>query len=92
MTATGARLVRGEGRLTDERTVAVDGEQLVARRAVVVANGGPPRSQASPASTRRVLDQSAGGGAEGVPVSLAILGGGAIGVELAKLSRGSDPG
>src|SRR5580765_7284413 len=37
--ATGARLFRGEGTLTDLRTVAVGHEQLIARRAVVIANG-----------------------------------------------------
>ncbi len=39
MQATGARLVRGEGRMTDLRTVEVAGERLIARRAVVIANG-----------------------------------------------------
>src|SRR3954471_6933153 len=39
MEATGARLFRGEGTLTDERTVTVGGDQLMARRAVVIANG-----------------------------------------------------
>ena len=39
MEATGARLVRGEGRLTDLRTVVVENERLIARRAVVIANG-----------------------------------------------------
>src|SRR4029079_17303063 len=34
MEANGARLFRGEGRLTDPRTVEVGAEQLVARRAV----------------------------------------------------------
>src|SRR3954452_20811932 len=38
MEATGARLFRGEGKLTDLRTVAVGSEQLIARRAVVIAN------------------------------------------------------
>src|SRR5215467_725953 len=37
--ATGAKLFRGEGRLTGPRTVEVKGEQLVARRALVIANG-----------------------------------------------------
>src|SRR5262245_61795710 len=37
--ATGAKLVRGEGKLTDARTVEVGGAKLVARRAVVIANG-----------------------------------------------------
>src|SRR5207245_5927106 len=38
--ATGARLFRGAGTLLDLRTMEVGGEQLVARRAVVIANGG----------------------------------------------------
>src|SRR5204863_3970269 len=39
MEATGARLFRGEGKLTDLRTVTVGRDRLVARRAVVIANG-----------------------------------------------------
>jgi pyruvate/2-oxoglutarate dehydrogenase complex dihydrolipoamide dehydrogenase (E3) component len=39
MEATGARLFRGEGKLADLRTVVVGPEQLIARRAVVIANG-----------------------------------------------------
>src|SRR5436190_12774633 len=39
MEATGARLFRGEGKLADLRTVEVGGHTLVARRAVVIANG-----------------------------------------------------
>jgi pyruvate/2-oxoglutarate dehydrogenase complex dihydrolipoamide dehydrogenase (E3) component len=38
MTATGAKLFRGAGTLTDLRTIEVGSEQLVARRAVVIAN------------------------------------------------------
>src|SRR2546425_10693500 len=38
--ATGAKLVRGDGKLIDLRTVEVGGEQLIGRKAVVVANGG----------------------------------------------------
>ena len=37
--AHGAKLFRGEGTLTDSRTVQVGNEQLVARRGVVIANG-----------------------------------------------------
>src|SRR5205814_9552405 len=36
---TGAKLFRGDGKLTDSRTVEVGSEQLIARRAVVIANG-----------------------------------------------------
>jgi pyruvate/2-oxoglutarate dehydrogenase complex dihydrolipoamide dehydrogenase (E3) component len=38
MEGTGARLFRGEGKLTDLSTVIVGGEQLTARRAVVVSS------------------------------------------------------
>src|SRR2546422_7911273 len=38
--ATGAKLVRGEGKLVDLRTVEAGGAQLPARRAVGIANGG----------------------------------------------------
>lgn len=81
--ASGARLFRGEGKLTDLHGVSVGGEHLRARRAVVIANG-------SSAAIPPIV------GLEGVdlwtnrqatiprelPGSLAILGGGAIGVEL----------
>src|SRR3954447_22999935 len=39
MEATGATLVRGEGKLTTPRTIEVGDQQLFARRAVVIANG-----------------------------------------------------
>src|SRR5688572_6117172 len=39
MEATGATLFRGDGTLTDLRTVSVGDQQLVARRGVVIANG-----------------------------------------------------
>src|SRR5690348_10995077 len=38
--ATGAKLVRGEGKVIDLRTVEVAGEQYVAKKALVIANGG----------------------------------------------------
>jgi pyruvate/2-oxoglutarate dehydrogenase complex dihydrolipoamide dehydrogenase (E3) component len=83
MEATGAKLVRGEGKLIDSRTVEVGGERLTARRAVVVANGGTalippiPGLDAVDFWTNRqaVLPRE-------LPGSLAVLGGGAIGVEL----------
>jgi pyruvate/2-oxoglutarate dehydrogenase complex dihydrolipoamide dehydrogenase (E3) component len=81
--ATGARLVRGEGKLTDLRTVAVGREQLVARRAVVIANGStaaiPPISGLD--SVDYWTNRQAAIPSE-LPASLAILGAGAIGVEL----------
>jgi len=83
MEATGARLVRGEGKLTDVRTVTVAGEQLAARRAVVIANGStaaiPPIAGLD--SVDYWTNRQAAIPRE-LPVSLVILGGGAIGVEL----------
>lgn len=83
MQKTGATLFRGEGQLTDLRTVAVGGDQLVARRAVVIANGStatiPPIQGLDDiefwTNRQATLPQQ-------LPNSLAILGGGAIGVEL----------
>jgi pyruvate/2-oxoglutarate dehydrogenase complex dihydrolipoamide dehydrogenase (E3) component len=83
--ATGARLVRGEGKLTGLRTVEVKGEQLVARRAVVIANGSTAVIPAIPGldSIEFWTNRQAAVPTE-LPLSLAILGGGAIGVELAQ--------
>ena len=83
MEATGARLFRGEGRMTDPRTVTVGGDQLIARRAVVIANGGTAAIPAIPGldtvdfwTNRQAAIPSV------LPAALAILGAGAIGVEL----------
>ena len=59
MEATGARLFRGEGKLTDLRTVAVGNEQLIARRAVVIANGSTAAIPAIPASTPSISGPTA---------------------------------
>ena len=81
--ATGARLFRGEGTLTDPRTVRVGADELVARRAVVIANGStaaiPPIAGLD--SVDFWTNRQAAIPTE-LPVSLAILGGGAIGIEL----------
>jgi pyruvate/2-oxoglutarate dehydrogenase complex dihydrolipoamide dehydrogenase (E3) component len=83
MEATGARLVRGEGRLTDLRTVAVGSEQLIARRAVVIANGSTASIPRIPGlDTVEFWTNRQAAIPRELPASLAILGGGAIGVEL----------
>ncbi len=83
MEATGATLFRGEGRLTDPRTVEIGGAQLVARRAVVIANGSTAVIPAIPGldTIENWTNRQAAVPRE-LPASLAILGGGAIGVEL----------
>jgi pyruvate/2-oxoglutarate dehydrogenase complex dihydrolipoamide dehydrogenase (E3) component len=81
--ATGARLFRGEGILTDLRTVAVGREQLTARRAVVIANGSTAVIPSIPGlDTVEFWTNRQAAIPKELPVSLAILGGGAIGVEL----------
>src|SRR4029077_14902782 len=81
--ATGAKLVRGVGKLIDFRTVEVGGEQLGAPRAGVIANGGTAVIPPIPGldkvefwtNRQATLPRE-------LPGSLAVLGGGAVGVEL----------
>ena len=81
--ATGATLIRGEGTLTDPRTVTIAGEQLVARRAVVIANGSTAAIPSIPGlDTVDFWTNRQAAVPRELPASLAILGAGAIGVEL----------
>ena len=81
--ATGAKLVRGEGKLIDPRTVEVGGDHLVARKAVVVANGGTAAIPPIPGlDTVDYWTNRQAALPHELPISLAVLGGGAIGVEL----------
>ena len=83
MEATGARLFRGEGKLTDLRTVAVGSEQVIARRAVVIANGSTAAIPPIPGlNTVEFWTNRQAAIPRELPASLAILGGGAIGLEL----------
>ena len=81
--ATGAKLFRGEGTLADYRTVEVGNEQLIARRAVVIANGSTAAIPPIPGlDTVDFWTNRQAAIPKELPASLAILGGGAIGVEL----------
>jgi pyruvate/2-oxoglutarate dehydrogenase complex dihydrolipoamide dehydrogenase (E3) component len=83
MQATGAKLFRGDGQLLDVRTVAVGGEQLVARRGIVIANGSTAVIPPIPGlDTVEYWTNRQAAIPKELPASLAILGGGAIGVEL----------
>jgi pyruvate/2-oxoglutarate dehydrogenase complex dihydrolipoamide dehydrogenase (E3) component len=81
--ATGAKLFRGSGQLKDPRTLTVGREQLIARRAVVIANGSTAAIPAIPGLDRVAYwtNRQAAIPRE-LPASLAILGGGPIGIEL----------
>jgi pyruvate/2-oxoglutarate dehydrogenase complex dihydrolipoamide dehydrogenase (E3) component len=83
--ATGAKLVRGSGSLIDLRTVEVGGQHLVARKAVVIANGGT--ASIPPIEGLGKVDYWTNRHAavpRELPGRLVVLGGGAIGVELAQ--------
>ncbi|TMB47039.1 MAG: NAD(P)/FAD-dependent oxidoreductase [Chloroflexi bacterium] len=83
--ATGAKLFRGAGKLVDLRTVEVGGEQLVARKAVVIANGSTaaiPQIEGLDKIEYWTNRQAAV--PRELPERLVVLGGGAVGVELAQ--------
>jgi thioredoxin reductase len=85
-TGKGGRFVRGGGRLVGPGTVEVDGERYQARRAVVLATGTKPVIPPiagladTPYWTNREAIE-----AKTLPASLLVLGGGAVGLELAQV-------
>src|SRR5437016_1971184 len=76
---TGAKLVRGAGKMIDLRTIEVNGDQLVARKAVVIANGGtaaiPPSEGLD--KVKYWTNRQAAVPRE-LPTRLLVLGGGAV--------------
>jgi pyruvate/2-oxoglutarate dehydrogenase complex dihydrolipoamide dehydrogenase (E3) component len=83
MEATGAKLFRGEGKLIDRHTVTVGADQLVARRAVVIANGGRAAIPAIPGlDTVEYWTNRQAAIPTQLPGSLVVLGAGAVGIEL----------
>ena len=83
----GVTLVRGRGRLDGERRVVVGDEELVARKAVIVATGSaaliPDIDGLREARPWTNIEATT---ASEVPDRLAVLGGGVVGVEIARLS------
>jgi pyruvate/2-oxoglutarate dehydrogenase complex dihydrolipoamide dehydrogenase (E3) component len=84
----GIELVRGSGALDGERRVRVGDQTFVARRAIVIATGTsaaiPPiegLAEAQPWDNREATTSKR------VPKSLAVLGGGPVGTELAQAWR-----
>src|SRR3954470_6959090 len=85
----GIRLLRGTGRLAGPRQVEVDGGPvLTARRAVVLATGSAPGLPPVPGLAEvRPWDNRTATAAKEVPARLLVLGGGAVGLELAQAFR-----
>ncbi|HEY6560532.1 MAG TPA: NAD(P)/FAD-dependent oxidoreductase [Polyangiaceae bacterium] len=80
--ATGAKLFRGDGKLTDVRTVEVGSETLVARRGIVIANGSTAVVPPIPGLDTVEFWTNRQAAIPGeLPASLVILGAGAIGLE-----------
>lgn len=86
LAAKGGRLVRGRARLGGVRSVSVGDRTFEARRGVVLATGTRPRIPAVPglAQTPYWTNRDAMAAKE-LPASMVVLGGGAIGVELAQV-------
>ncbi|MGY1616743.1 dihydrolipoyl dehydrogenase family protein [Geodermatophilus sp. SYSU D00691] len=82
----GVRLLRGIGRLAGVRKVKVDGgPRVTARRAVVLATGSSAVLPPVPGLAEvRPWDNRAATAAKEVPRRLLVLGGGAVGLELAQ--------
>ncbi|QFG24823.1 NAD(P)/FAD-dependent oxidoreductase [Actinomadura sp. WMMB 499] len=85
LTAKGAELVRGRGRITGPREVTVDGRTFRARRGILLNTGTTPTAppieglDGTPYWTNREAVQ-----ATEAPASMIVLGGGVVGVELAQ--------
>jgi len=82
----GGRFVRGHGRITGPNIVSVDGREFEARRGIVLNTGTEPAIPPIPglAGTPLWTNREAIQATE-IPPSLLVLGGGAIGVELAQV-------
>jgi pyruvate/2-oxoglutarate dehydrogenase complex dihydrolipoamide dehydrogenase (E3) component len=85
-TGKGGRLFRGQGRITAPGEVAVGGDVLRARRGIIIDTGTAPSVPPVPglADTPYWTNHEAIE-TEQVPESLIVLGGGAIGTELAQV-------
>ncbi|WP_432142737.1 FAD-dependent oxidoreductase [Streptomyces sp. bgisy084] len=85
----GVRVLKGSARLTGPRTVHVeDAGEFTARRGIVLATGSRPRMLPGLAADgRRVVTSDDALFAAGLPGSVLVLGGGAIGVEYASFHR-----
>jgi len=85
----GVAVVAGSAELTGPRTVRIEGYgEVAARRGIVLATGSRPRTLPGLAADgRRVVTSDDALFAPGLPDSVLVLGGGAIGVEYASLHR-----
>jgi len=80
----GGHFIRGRARVLSDSSVEVDGQQITAKRALVLATGAhafvPPMFAAIPHWTNREAIAT-----ETVPASLIVVGGGAVGLEIGQV-------
>jgi pyruvate/2-oxoglutarate dehydrogenase complex dihydrolipoamide dehydrogenase (E3) component len=80
----GGHFIRGRARLTGPASIEVNGEEIIAGRALVVATGArawvPPTFEAVPHWTNREAIAT-----ETVPDSLLVIGGGPVGLEIGQV-------
>ncbi|MFI7235853.1 dihydrolipoyl dehydrogenase [Streptomyces cyaneofuscatus] len=90
----GVRVVRGSAELTGPRSARIEGYgEVVAGRGVVLATGSRPRMLPGQAADgRRVVTSDDALYAPGLPGSVLVVGGGAIGVEYASFHRSMGAG
>lgn len=85
---SGVRVVRASARLTGPRSVRIGDEHFTARRGIVLATGSRPRLLPGlEPDGHRVVTSDDALFAPGLPASVLVLGGGAIGVEYASFHR-----
>lgn len=78
-------IVKGRGQLTGRRGLAVDGQPLSVGK-ILVATGSVPSAPPIPGLTESgYLDSTAALSLDKLPATLTVIGGGAIGLELAQL-------
>jgi dihydrolipoamide dehydrogenase len=83
----GVELVRGDARVTSPTTVRVGDEELSARHVLVATGTAPKALPGFPFDGERILSSDHALSLSRLPSSVAILGGGAIGVEFAYAFR-----
>jgi dihydrolipoamide dehydrogenase len=79
----GVTVIAGSARLTGQAGVAVDGDVYTARRAIVLAAGSVPRALPGVPFGGRVIGTEQAWALDAPPASLAVLGAGASGAEIA---------
>ncbi|MDN5750909.1 MAG: NAD(P)/FAD-dependent oxidoreductase [Pseudonocardia sp.] len=81
----GLTVLRGQARITGERTMDLDGETISARHAVVVCTGSiPVPPPVDGLDTVRTWTSRDATSAKEIPARLGVLGGGVVGCELAQ--------